>query len=278
MPVLQDATITIRFTGLLVFCFDKRLKHCQIGIHSKTDDHELRLRFIKKGPDLESESEQTLTISHGLIRRASDLWLDIEGEPSSKQQTAKPFIAGKWNEPLTDPQDFRRVVDLEGEGFYNRPLKVRRGVLRPVLFVAKGLFYSATLTSDAYRAIPVALNGGRKAIATGRNLGQIAEYVGANMYLTHPNQALVLRAGRNGSELLRLKKEEGATYEITVENVDTPQAPAGSDFDYYYDAVELNRGEPRVLIEAYGLPSFRGGLGSLCGCVWLSKSDGLVVE
>jgi hypothetical protein len=24
---------------LLVFCFDKGHKHCQVGIHSKTDDH-----------------------------------------------------------------------------------------------------------------------------------------------------------------------------------------------------------------------------------------------
>jgi hypothetical protein len=74
MPVLQDPTIAIRFTRLLVFCFDKRLKHGQIGIHSKTDDHELRLRFVKKGPDLEDKSEQSLTISHDLIRLASDLW------------------------------------------------------------------------------------------------------------------------------------------------------------------------------------------------------------
>jgi hypothetical protein len=39
MPVPQDATVTFRFAGLLVFCFDKGHKHCQVGIHSKTDDH-----------------------------------------------------------------------------------------------------------------------------------------------------------------------------------------------------------------------------------------------
>jgi hypothetical protein len=261
MPVPQNSTVTMRFTGLLVFCFDKLRKCCQIGALSK-NDHELRFRLVKRGPDPESESERTLTIPHDLISQSSDLWLDVEGEPSPKQQTAEPFIAGDLNEPPSDPQDFRRVIDLEGEHFYNRPLKVRRGVLRPILFVAKGLFYTATLTSDFYRTTPA-----------GHSLGQMAEYVGANFYLTHPNQALVLRAGRNGSELLRLNREEGTTYEITVENGDTPRAPAGSDFHYYYDAIELNRGEPKILIEPYGLPGLRGNPAP-CMPVDLGQSDG----
>ena len=283
MPVPQDPTVTILFTGLLVFCFDKQSKHCQIGIHSKSDDHELKFHFIKKRADPESESEQRLTISHGLIRRASNLWLDVEGAPSPKQRTAEPFIAGKRNEPPTDPQDFRRVVDMEGKHFYNRPMKVRKDVLRPALFVAKGLFYSATLTSESYRTVPVASNGpdhphkhsreAMEAIATGRDLGQIAEYVGANIYLTHANQAVVLRAGRNGSELLRLKKEEGTTYEITIENGPTDQAPGGNHFGHYYDAFDLDRGEPRMLLEADGISSF--GESGTCGPVWLSKSDRL---
>lgn len=285
MPMLQGATVTIRFAGLLVFCFDRRHKTCQIGIHSKTDDHELRFRFVKKGPDPGSESEQTLTISHALIRRASDLWLDVEGKPSPERRIAEPFIVGRREEPPTDPHDFRRVVDLEGEHFYNRRLKVRRDVLMPILVFAKGLFYTATLTSDFYRTVPIASNGsdhphdharGAPAeTAKGRSLGQIAEHVGANIYLTHPNQALVLRAGLDGPELLRLEGEEGATYDITIENRDTPHAPAGSDFGYYYDAVELNQGEPRILLEAYGLPVPEGRPTGCCECIWLSKSDGL---
>jgi hypothetical protein len=122
-----NPTITIRFTGLVAFCFDRQLEHCQIGIHSKSEDHELKFRFVKKGPGPESRSEQTLTISHALIRQASDMWLDVEGEPAPKQRTAVFFIAGGKGEPPTDPHDFRHVVDLEGEHFYNRPLKIRKG-------------------------------------------------------------------------------------------------------------------------------------------------------
>jgi hypothetical protein len=257
MPVPQNPTIAIYFTGLLAFCFDKQRKCCQIGVLSK-DDHELRLRFVEKGRGPENKSEQTLTISHAMIRQASDLWLDVEGEHSTKQSSAEPFIVGRPNAPPTDPQDFRRVVDLEGQHFYNRPLKVRREVLTPILFVAKGLFYTAALTSDLYRTRPVAADGTARTLATGRSLGQIAEYVGANIYLTGPNHALVLRAGPNGAELLRLERDEGMTYEIIIDNGDTPQAPAGSDFHYYYDAVKLNPGEPKILVEPCGLPLLRG--------------------
>lgn len=271
MPVPQDATITLRFTGLLVFCFDKRSKICQVGALPK--NHKLRFGVTKKGPGIENDSEQTLTIPPSLIDQASDLWLDVEGEPALEQRAAEPFIAGKRDESPTDPQDFRWVVDLEGRHFYDRPLKVRDGALRPILSVATGLFYSAILSPDLYRTVPVTSNGARRRSTRGRNFGYIAEYIGADIYLTRPDQALVLRVGRNGSELLRLHNEEGKTYEISVGNGDTPQAPAGSDFHYYYDAIKLERGEPRILIEPCGLPPLRG-TDHPCVPILLSKSDG----
>jgi len=103
-----------------------------------------------------NESEESLTISHALLRQMPDLWLDVEGEPSHEQRIAEPFIIGSLNDPPTDPNDFRRVIDLEGEHFYNRPLGVRRDVLRPILVFTEGLFYTATLKSDLYRTVPVA--------------------------------------------------------------------------------------------------------------------------
>jgi hypothetical protein len=274
MPVPQDATVTFRFAGLLVFCFDKRSKHCHVGIHSKTDDHELRLRFVKKGPGLLNESEQRLTVSHALLRQASDLWLDVEGDPSPDNRIAEPFIIGSQDDPPTDPNDFRRVIDLEGEHFYNRPLRVKRDVLRPILVFAKGLFYTATLKSDLYVTVPVVPGGTTAAIEAGRSLGLIAEYVGANVYISN-TQALVLRWGGGGPEILRLCKEEGITYEIWVENVDASGAVPGSHFSHYYEAFEMRPDEPRILIDVSGLPSMRGGIGIPCEVVRLSKSDGL---
>src|SRR5262249_42278409 len=113
MPVPQS-TLTIYFSGLLVFCFDRQRKYCQVGALSK-DDHELKLHVKRVCP--ERRSEQSLTIPDDLIHQSSTLWLDVEGEPSPKQP-AEPFIIGRLEEPPTDMRDFRRVIDLEGEHFY----------------------------------------------------------------------------------------------------------------------------------------------------------------
>lgn len=269
MPLPPNPTVIIRFTGLVAFCFDIQLGHCQVGIHSKTDDHELRLRFVKKGPDPDNQSEQMLTISHAIIRQASDLWLDVEGEPSPKQRTAEPFIAGRNDEPPTDPHDFRHVVDLEGEHFYNRRLKIKEGILTPILFVANGLFYTAAMTSHKYIAKTISADG--VGTGSGHRLGRVAADVGANIYLDHASQALVLRAGeKGGAELFRLGREENTVYEITIENRDIPHAAAGRDFHYYYDAFELDPGESKILVE----PNGTDGTGD-CIVGWFSKSHRL---
>lgn len=281
MPVPEDSTVTLRFTGLLVFCFKKQPKCCQIGIHSKSDDHELRIRLVKKESGLEIGSEEALTISHGFLRDVSDLWLGVEGSPSPKQKTAMPFIAGNPDQPLADPQDFRQVMDLEGEHFYNHPMKLKKGVLKPSLFVAQGLFYSATLSPRSYWAVPVSPNGGGHQhthevagpAAAGKSLGRVAEYVGVNIYLDHPNQTIVLRVGRKGPELWRLKREADRAYEITVDNGPTTGAPAGSHFEQYYDAFELAPSEPKILLETEGVTT--RNISGVCDVIQLSKSNGL---
>jgi hypothetical protein len=218
-----------------------------------------------------------------MIRGSSDLWLDIEGETPPKQQTAAPYIVNSQGATLIDDQDFRHVVDLEGENFYNRPLKIKDGVLTPSLFIGKGVFYAAALTAHGYKTMladstvndqhhhadPTTEANGPGHVS-GRRIGRVATYVGANIYLDDESQAVVLRVGKKeGAELFRLNKEEDTTYEITIENYDT-QTPAGSDFGYYYDAIELDPGKSRILIEPNGGPESKD-----CIVGWLSKSHRL---
>ena len=280
MPLPPNPTVTLYFTGLLVFCFEKEFKYCQIGIHSKTDDHELKLRLVKKTANPKTSSEQNLAIPHEMIRSTKDLWLDIEGMPPPKQQKAKPYIVGKRNQPPSDPQDFRHVVDLEGEHFYNRRLKIRKGILQPSLFIAKGLFYTATLTSQPFQTALASNDSDHSHAhshtsastqAAGHSLGRIADIIGVNIYLDRIGQAVVLRAGRNGAELLRLTKEKNTSYEISIDNGPNDQAPPGGHFGHYYDAVELKPSESRIVVVAKGVTA-QGQPGGLCDAIQFSKS------
>jgi len=218
-----------------------------------------------------------------MIRRSSDLWLNVEGEAPPKQQTAEPYIVNGQGSALIDDQDFRHVADLEGENFYNRQLKIKDGVLTPSLYINKGLFYAAALTDHGYKTVLAdstvndldhhahpATGAGSPGHIHGRRIGRVAREVGANIYLDDASQAVVLRAGeKGGAELFRFNREEDTSYEVTIENYDT-QAPTGNDFGYYYDAVDLNPGESKILV----VPNGGADVGD-CINTWFSKSHSL---
>ena len=87
-------------------------------------------------------------------------------------------------------------------------------------------------------------------------MGRVAPCIGANIYLDHESQALVLRAGgKGGPELFRLDHEEEVTYEITIDNGDnglSPPSRPGNHFGLYYDALDLQAGEAKILVEPNG--------------------------
>jgi hypothetical protein len=122
------------------------------------------------------------------------------------------------------------------------------------------------LTSHPYKTV--------SADGAGRRLGRIAADVGANIYLDHAGQALVLRAGeKGGAELFRLVNEEGVAYEVTIDNGDnglSPPTHPGYHFGFYYDAIDLDSNESEILIVPNG--SIETGD---CIVTWFSKSRSL---
>lgn len=290
MPLPPNPTVTMRFTGLLAFCFDKKFKYCQVGFHTKAIGHEVRVGVSKKRQGQITAAIPMLKFSHEMIHSSSDLWLDIEGATPPKQQTAEPYIVNNQGSTPIDDQDFRRVVDFEGKDFYGRRLNIKSGVLTPSLYIGKGLFYTAELTSHPYVAVSVDATVNDRHLhthptteydsarhASGRRLGQIATSIGVNIYLDHDSQALVLRAGKKfGAELFRLNREEGVTYEVTIDNNDnglSPPSHPGSHFGLYYDAFDLNPKESKILIEPNGIPPSGD-----CIVTRFSKSHSLGVE
>ena len=66
----------------------------------------------------------------------------------------------------------------------------------------------------------------------------------------------MLRAGKKDDpELFRLRREDGASYEVTIDNGDnglSPPPQPGNHFGLYYEALNSEPGEAEILIAPNG--------------------------
>lgn len=266
MPIPPSPFVTFVFTGLVALCFGNNNEYGQFGFHNVTDDHELRIIINKKQNQTVIGTVATYKISHEMLRNMPNMWVDIEGPIPPIQQTVEKYISSNSNSPPLDDLDFRRVVDFEGTAFYNRQLTVNPESFSPSIFFAKGLFFAAHLTERQYITTCVDANGMpvRTPGCGGYSLGRVADEIGVNLYTDHPSQSFVIRVGKDGRELFRLRPEAGVTYEIRVDNGPTPETHRGDHFTYYYDGINLLTGEPRIILSPLGADIFGVQGGSVC--------------
>lgn len=241
MKIPPYPTITFRFNGLLVFCFDQANNRAQIGVQTTTsmeNKHELRISLTKMAPL--PVKTTPITLGHDYIRKSGDLFLEVVS-PQAGTEGIQIHTSGRGVNRQTgdgDPHDIAWLPDLENEAeFYPGPLELEPGILTPCLNFNHGLFYTATITEDRVRK---AVNG---AVS---DFGFVAEYVGANLYLTK-NSQVILRLGEGGPPLATFDFQDNAAYLITVENTAAPTTLTRNHFSEYYSAVKLGDKEPIIL-------------------------------
>lgn len=221
MPLPDNPTIKIAFTGLLAICVDADKKNCHVGILRGITDHKLRLKVFKVTPD----STQVLKLDGDPDKE--DTFLRLKEEQTDGIRTYKngPFT----RDDTDDPNDFRWVVDIEGPEFHNRALEVPKGVLTPAFHFDNGLLYTGSTSAvdiiqDKKPKMPNTL---------------VAVFIGANIYLADKNEAS-LRIGTNNP--LVMKKEKDVSYKIQVlNNCDKVVKNPGGDFVQFYKAFK-NKG------------------------------------
>lgn len=254
MPIPPSPFVTFIFTGLVAIGFGNNNEYGQVGFQSTAHGHEVKIVINKKLNQTVIGTVANLKFTQETIRNMPNIWVDIEGGVPSTQQRIEKFFSSSAGSPPTDPRDFRYIIDLEDQPFYNRPLTLNSDIFKPGIFFAKGLFYTAALserpfittcenTSESRSLLPACL---------GINIGKVAEYIGVNLYTEHPDQMVVLRSGKEGSEMFRLTPEAGVTYEILVGNNPTPDMIMGGHFLFYYDAISLEPGTPQISLMSLG--------------------------
>jgi hypothetical protein len=217
MTTSEPPTITLILKGLFLLAFEKENKFCQAGV-IRADRHCLKINIKANGVLLPISPE---------ILPDGDIFFQVSGRASSVD-TYEPGTFDR--NTAQDWRDFRWLLDFEGKELYKARLPFKAGALKRSIFIHNGLFYT-------HSAEPVSLinpSGRRKNII-------IADSIGCDIYLDDQEEA-VLRYGPHPGSSIKLIKETGISYEISLENFcnEPPRTtPDNSDFVFYYDVIDV---------------------------------------
>ncbi len=248
-----DGTESIKFIfhGLMGLCCYKPENEplvCHAGFHSKGDSHTHHLRvYVRRKLDNRSiQPPGELTLGRG---SKIDLTVD---QPSLDQVYF-------YYPPATNDRDFRLVIDMESDQFYGVSLKKKSGVYKPIFPVKNALFYTLKKTLATFRR-----QTGDGDPTKIKDLGSVAEFTGANVYLNSGGKAVLTVDGHP----FTVDKASGDTLEVYFLNyceengkpchfypLNVTDKTKRNDFYLHYKAIDL-QGK-----DEYQLVMTQGGMG-----------------
>ncbi len=217
MELLKDPTIKLTLTGLFLLCFGENKSRCEVGI-VHAEDHCLKIR-VKRATPLN-------TVDYAILPAellTEDIYFEIPGRPGGVD-----IFLGSPDFPRRSDQDFRWIIDLEGEEFHDRKLQIKQDATFQRIFINQGQFHTA-------KKREVRIQSPGSASSSPANVAQV---VGCNVVLTEGEKA-VLRFGQNR---LEFSGDGNTSYEIEIENLCMPaegseESMGDGDFHRLYDAL-----------------------------------------
>ena len=255
----SNAFVRLVFDGLIAFCFNKReLNRCELGM-VQVDDHTRKITIFRINPNSSEVvifGPQELANNNEIIIEAAE---PVERGAFPYPRTAEGYqfdrVADKG-----DPEDFRWIIDLQGEEFHGPELKLKRAddeenLLRPRIYVPHGIFYTYQKTCDKYIRLP------RKGQTAERPLGKLADKIGADLVCT-PGSNVIVKIADITTQTLS-PTIAGFRYRIEITNL-CASDPSGlpvirkSDFPNYYKVAADNDGIQFDLKQTYAPGDLRG--------------------
>lgn len=244
----SNAFVRLSFDGLIGFCFCRREDYdCQMGM-VQVPDHEPLISLTRLNPN------GTLypMLTDYPLTPANHISLEVTDPVRAESTTYPESYAGTIFDRLTDtgdPEDFRWIMNLQGEDFHGEHLRLKRGgsgdtLLRPRITVPNAIFYTLEKTPVSFKRFR------NPEDPRPRPIGKIADQVGADI-LCHPGdhgQKLVILkiAGQADRPLYRnIDEARGFRYAIKITNlcrrVGTGEplcSTTESDFPQYYKVAQ----------------------------------------
>lgn len=209
MPDDKQTVIEVLFNGLMAFHRPAR-GGIGAGIHQTTPHHFLMITLRETGGP-PTRPDFPLEVARGPL--TDHLYITIDGK-------------GPSSAPAFDPRRLKLAV-LDGEGFHNRKLNVRQGVLAPCVYIDDAEFESETRPLYVIRR-------------QSRETRELAMAVSAKITVKGEEKATLIYGQRFSYSF----GNDGHSYRIYVANAEDMEhilasnsAPSGeSDFQEYYSA------------------------------------------
>jgi hypothetical protein len=241
----SNAFVRISFDGLIGFCFCRRDDYrCQMGM-VQVADHQPLISIDRIHPN----GTLTSMLSDYALMRDNDISIVVTDPVRSESTTFPETFAGHTFDrvrDIGDPEDFRWIMDLQGEDFHGEHLRLKRGgaqetYLRPRISVPSAIIYTLDKTPTKYRRFKYPDD------PTQRPIGKIADRVGADILCrpdAHGQKLVQLKiAGYRDYDLYRNTADgNGFRYSVKISNLcrrtGEPLCGDQSDFPAYYKVSE----------------------------------------
>lgn len=223
IPLTPMPDIILLFQGLLVLHLNEGNKKCKVGILRSAPAHDFLLE-IKK---YTSEGKETI------IRKYTEkdeldpnLSLKVTKTTEGRIKFHKP---APGNFKRTDankkdhPDDFRWVVDFEGDEVYKERVKLDLLGFASIFNIeSHGLFFTAKISDDKLIVI--------RGVGDETTIGYVAIRVAALIYLDQPESKAVFTNPRDLLGPVTITREEGVIHRILVSE-SRPETSTGSEND-----------------------------------------------
>jgi hypothetical protein len=243
MNKTQSTTnIIISLRGLMVLRYDEKREIYEVGV-VPADGHVFRINEIQMGRverDLKEEGETLLRFENQDLFTGRILHIDSVA-PTARVVEPPPIGLLDRQERNQDESDFRWIIDLEGEEFYNHELPLKPGLFMPILHITSGRLLTRVLPPES--------------LLRRQGDGQLLEFgrVAADTAIEIQGEA-ILRNNATKKEIFRFKSNPGFVYRIlntpisssaNPEDFEPPSAHGqhspSDHFQYYYNAFPIER-------------------------------------
>jgi hypothetical protein len=232
----SQAFVRISFDGLIGFCICTRDDYrCEMGMVPEPA-HDPLIKIVR----LSTDGTRKVILDNYRLGPTDDVKIEAVKPVGRGVST---FTGSVWD-PVGDQgdaEDFRWVMNLQGERFHGEYLKLNQGtgatLLRPKVTIPHGIFYTKEKTSVAFRRFR------RPNFEPRVPIGKIADILGADILCDFDAGQKTVRVtiGSQAPSLLEFKTAEGAgfRYKIKITNLcrrsgGGPTCRSESDFPHYY--------------------------------------------